>query len=126
MARVSMEEHNGQRILISDCRDCTPEQIIDACDQVQEIVTAQPPRSIHTLTDFTGARFNRACVERLKETAAFDRPHIIRAAFVGVDTLPEVFHKAVENFSARQFATFKTREEAIAYLTEKKADQQSA
>ena len=126
MGRVGIEEHNGQRIVVSDCRNCTAQEIVDVCDQVQEIVTAQPPRSIHTLTDFTGAHFDKDSIQRLKEAAAFDRPHIIRAAFIGVDTLPETYYKAIQNFSARQFAIFKTREEAIAYLTQRAANEQTA
>lgn len=126
MGRVGIEEHNGQRIVVSDCRNCTAQEIVDVCDQVQEIVTSQPPHSIHTLTDFTGAHFDKNSIQRLKEAAAFDRPHIIRAAFIGVDTLPETYYKAIQNFSARQFAIFKTREEAIAYLTQRAANEQTA
>ena len=117
MGRVQIEEHKGHRIVVSDCRNCTPAELVDVIEEVMEIVTAQPNNSINTLTDFSGAQFDRESITRLKEAAAFDRPHIVRAAFIGVDTLPEVYHKAIENFSARRFATFKTREEALAYLT---------
>ena len=126
MGRVQLEEHNGQHIVVSDCRNCTPAELIDAIEQVQAIVTAQPPNSVHTLTDFSGAHFDKDSIQRLKEAAAFDRPHIIRAAFVGVETLPEVYYKAIENFSARHFAKFQTKEEAIQYLTEDAAGRQSA
>jgi viroplasmin and RNaseH domain-containing protein len=37
-----------------------------------------------------------------------------------------VYHKAIENFSARRFATFKTREEALEYLTKDETSRQSA
>lgn len=126
MGRVTVEEHNGHRIVVSDCRNCTPAELVDVIEEVMEIVTAQPPNSINTLTDFTGAHFDRDSIQRLKEAAAFDRPHIVRAAFYGVDTLPDVYHKAIENFSARRFAIFQTREEALRYLTDGAAEKQSA
>jgi len=126
MGRVNVEEHKGHRVVVADCRNCTPEQLIDVFDEVKEIVTAQPEHSIDTLTDFTGAQFDRDSITRLKEAAAVDRPHVVRAAFIGVDTLPEVYHKAIENFSARRFATFKTREEALEYLTKDETSRQSA
>ena len=50
----------------------------------------------------------------------------VRAAFIGVETLPEVYHKAIENFSARRFATFQTKQEAIDYLTKDESNRQSA
>lgn len=126
MGRVSIEEHNGHRILAVDCSNCTPAELVDVIEEVMEIVTAQPPNSIHTLTDFTGAQFDRDSIQRLKEAAAFDRPHILRAAFFGVDTLPDVYHKAIENFSARRFAIFKTRDEALEYLTQDTAQGKTA
>lgn len=126
MGRVSIEEHNGHRIVAVDCRNCTPAELVDVIEEVMAIVTAQPPNSVHTLTDFTGAQFDRDSIQRLKEAAAFDRPHIVRAAFIGVDTLPDVYHKAIENFSARRFAIFKTREEALDYLTQDAAHGKTA
>lgn len=126
MGRVQIEVHNGQRVITIDCRNCKPAELIDIFDEVQELVTAQPPKSLHTLTDYTGAEFDRETLERMKLVAAMDRPHIIRAALIGVDTLPEQYHKAMQNFSARQFATFKTRDEALAYLTGEAAREQTA
>ncbi len=126
MGRVHVEEHSGHRVVMVDGRNCTPSQLVDVIEEVVEIVTAQPNHSISTLTDFSGAQFDRDSIQRLKEAAAFDRPHIIRAAFIGVDTLPEVYHKAIENFSARRFAIFKTREEALDYLVKNETSRQSA
>ena len=126
MGRVKVEEHDGHKIVVSDCRNCTPTELMDAIEDVMEIVTKQPNHSISTLTDFSGAQFDRESIARLKEVAAFDRPHVIRAAFIGVDTLPDVYHKAIENFSARRFATFKTKEEALEYLTKGDTNRQSA
>ena len=126
MGRVNLEQVDGHRIVMIDCRNCTAAEMIDVLEQVQEVVTSQPLNSVSTLTDFSGAQFDREAFQRMKETAAFDRPHIIRAAFYGVDTLPEVYHKGMENFSARRFAIFKTREEALEYLTNDEADRQSA
>lgn len=123
---MQIEEYNGHRIVMIDCRNCTPAEMIDTINEVEAIVTTQAPHSVHTLTDYTGARFDRAVLERMKLVAAIDRPHIIRAAFIGVDTLPDQYHKAIQNFSARQFAVFRTREEAIAYLTQDGAAKQTA
>lgn len=126
MERVRLEEHNGHKIVCADCRNCGPDEIVDLCDAVRELVTAQPKHSVCTLTDFSGAQFNRDAITRFKEAAAYDRAHVIRAAIIGVDTLPEVYLKAVQSFSAREFRTFATREEALAYLTSEEAGQQTA
>lgn len=126
MGRVQIEQHNGQRVVTINCRNCNPAELIDICDEVKDLVTSQPLHSVHTLSDYTGAEFDREALERMKLVAAIDRPYIIRAALIGVDTLPDQYHKAMQNFSARQFAIFKTREEALAYLTEDGAKEQTA
>jgi len=46
----------------------------------------------------------------------FDRPHLKRSAWVGVETLPHVFYENIKSFSRRDLPTFKTREEALEWL----------
>ena len=126
MGRVNLEIINGHRIVTIDCRNCTPAEMIDVLEQVKALVTSQPHHSVSTLTDFSGAQFDKESFQRMKETAVFDRPHIIRAAFYGVDTLPDVYHKGMENFSARRFEIFASREEALRYLTQDAAAEKTA
>src|SRR5690348_5493725 len=126
MGRVTVEEHLGHRIVVSDFRNCTAAELVDGIEEVMAIVTAQPSHSISTLTDFSGAQFDRDTIQRLKEAAAFDRPHVVRAAIIGADTLPDVYHKALENFSARRFAIFSTKEEALEYLVQDETNRQTA
>lgn len=79
-------------------------------------MTAQPPKSVLTLSDLTGATFSRSAVTRMKEVAVFDRPYVKRAAFVGAQSLPKVFYEALKTFSQREFLRFETREEATDWL----------
>jgi hypothetical protein len=68
------------------------------------------------LADFTGAEFDRIAIERMKEGAVFDRPHLKRSAWVGIESLPKVFYEHIKNFSQRDLPAFKTREEAMDWL----------
>ena len=126
MERVRFEEHSGCKIVFADCRNCGPDELVDLIEQVGEMVTTQPPHSVCTLTDFSGAQFSREAITRLKEVAAYNRAYVVRAAFFGVETLPDVYLKALQSFSAREFRTFPSREEALAYLTGEAAGKQSA
>lgn len=118
MDRVRYVTHQGKAILLIDLSGCKPTEMIDVFDSVEEIVTAQPPQSVLTLADFGGAEFDRDAVTRMKEVAVMDRPHVRRAALVGTEDLPKVYHKALETFSVRDFPMFKTREEAMEWLVE--------
>ena len=119
MDRVRFITHQGKQILFIDVTNCAAEEVIELL--VQRMVTAQPRESVLTLADFTGAQFSRAAVTRMKEVAAFDRPYVKRAAFVGAQSLPKVFYEALKTFSQREFRKFKTREEAMDWLVREEA-----
>jgi len=116
MERIGFMCHDGKQILLIDFTNCCAEEVMKIAGEVQRIVTAQPRKSVLTLSDFTGAQFSRDVVTRIKEVAVFDKPYVKRAAMVGADGLPEVFYEALKIFSRREFPRFKTREQAMDWL----------
>ncbi len=118
MDRVRCIEHEGKSILLIDNSGCTSREIIDNYTECQRIVTAEPPDSVLTLSDFTDAEVDRAALTRMKEVAVLDRPHVRRAALTGIDTLPDAFYRSLMSFSVREFPAFKSREEALDWLVQ--------
>lgn len=117
MERVRFITHHGKRILLVDHSHSTPGEMRRTIDEVEQVVASEPPNSLLILGDFTGAELDKAAVDRLKVVATKDRPHVQRAAFVGAESIPEVYFRNLQSFSARQFPKFKTREEALEWLT---------
>ena len=122
MERVRFFAHDGHRILLLDCTDCGPEELIEVFDQARLTVAAEPPHSMLTLADFTGAQFNRKAADQMKITATYNRSHVLRSAIVGVEGLPDVYYNNLVSFSAREFPAFKTREEAMDWLISEKEE----
>ena len=116
MDRIRFVTHRGQRILLLDFTDSSPEEVADLADRVPEVITREPQHSVLAVTDFTGAQFSRDAVEHMKVAAALDRPHVKRAAWIGADNLPKALYDAIRRFSARDFPIFSTREEALDYV----------
>jgi hypothetical protein len=114
--RIRFIQHQGKQILLVDISHCTPREIEKAALLVPSYVTIEPRGSVLLLADFSGAEFDRIAVERLKEAAVFDRPHLRRSAWVGIEKLPAIFFEHIKNFSQRDLPTFKTREEAMDWL----------
>lgn len=114
--RVRYIEHRGKRILLADVSNCTPEQLSECIDAVPKHVTQQPEHSVLLLADFTGAQFTKESIQKLKIAAAFDQPHVAKAAWVLSDNLPKVLLESIRTFSAREIPTFSTRDEAMDYL----------
>jgi len=114
--RIHFIEHRGKQILLADLSHCTAREVEKLALLVPSYVTSEPRGSVLLLADFTGAEFDRIAIERLKESAVFDRPHLKRSAWVGVEKLPKVFFEHIKNFSQRELPAFKTREEAMEWL----------
>ena len=117
MERVRFITHRGKRVLLIDHAGSTPDEIRRTMDEVERVVTSEPPNSLLTLSDFTGTEFDKTAADRMKVVAAKDRPHVRRAALVGAESIPDVYYHNLESFSARHFPKFKTREEALDWLT---------
>ena len=114
--RIRFVEHKGKQVLLVDLSNCTSREVETMALLVPSYVTSEPRGSVLLLADFTGAEFDRIAIDRLKEAAVFDRPHLKRSAWVGIDKLPKVFYEHIKTFAQRDLPTFKTHEEAMDWL----------
>jgi hypothetical protein len=114
--RIRFIAHEGKQILLVDLSECSAREVEEILRALPDVVTARPLGSVLAVTDFSGATFDAEGIRVLKETAAFDKPFVKKSAFVGTLNLPHGFTEDVSNFSGRQFPTFHTRNEALAWL----------
>jgi hypothetical protein len=114
--RIRCIEHKGKQIRLVDLSHCTPAEVAKIVQLVPSYVTTEPRGSVLLLADFTGAEFDRVAIEQLKESTVFDRPHLKRSAWVGIENLPHVFYEHIKNFSQRDLPAFETREKAMDWL----------
>lgn len=116
MERVRFIDYQGTPILFLDGTNCRSEELCELFDEIRRIVTAEPENSVLTLGDFTGSEFDKTAADHMKLVAAYDRPHVKRAALVGAEAMPSVYYNNLLSFSARDFPIFNTREEAMDWL----------
>lgn len=114
--RIRFISYKGQQVLLVDITNCSPAEMIALAPQVPGYVSAEPKGSVLLLADFTGSKFDKAAFEKLKQATVYDRPHLKRSAWVGVESMPKVFYENLKAFSQRDLPTFKTREEALEWL----------
>lgn len=116
--RLSFIKHKGQAIFLIDFSQCTAKEILLLLDQIRADVARHAPGTVLILADFSGAEVDKKVATRLKEVLVLDRPYVRKSAWIGADSVPHVFYENFKNFSQRDFPTFKTREEALDWLTE--------
>lgn len=114
--RVRFIKHRGKAILLIDYTGLPAEQVLPVVNAAQQKIAHLPPNSVLTLADFTGAHVDKTVAMRIKEVLVLDRPYVKRSAWVGTESLPQVFYENFKSFSQRDFPKFATREEAMDWL----------
>ena len=115
---VRFIEHQGQQILLLDFSNANAHQMQLLLEEVRTTVAGHPRGSLLTLADFSGATVDHAVAMKIKEVLTLDRPFVKKGAWVGAEHIPHAFMENFHNFSQRDIATFKTRQEAMDYLIE--------
>jgi hypothetical protein len=115
--RLRFINHKGHAVFLIDFSHCKAAEILLLLDQVRIDVGRHAPGSVLTLADFTGAEVDKKVATKIKETLVFDRPYVKKSAWVGTESLPQVFYENFKTFSQRDIPAFQSREEALDWLT---------
>ena len=118
MNRISVIEYRGVSVVLLDFTNATdPATTIAEIGEAKRFFAAYPPNgSLRTLTDVTGARYNTAVLEALKDLAAHNKPYVGPAAAVVQTALHRVAMNLAGLFSGRKFRAFASRDEALDWL----------
>jgi hypothetical protein len=116
--RLRFVKHKGHAIFLIDFSHCPEKELLFLLDQVKNIVARHEHGSLLTLGDFTGAEIDKKVFTRMKEVLVMDRPYVKRSAWVGAESVPQVFYEHIKTFSQRELPVFKTREEAMDWLVQ--------
>jgi hypothetical protein len=114
--RLRFIQHQDKSILLIDMSHASKQDLLILLSRVQAVITEQPRDSVLVLADFTGAHIDKDVATRLKEVLVFDRPFVKKAAWVGTENLPSIFHENFKTFSRRDLPVFNTRDEALDWL----------
>jgi hypothetical protein len=114
--RLHFVKHKGQTIFVIDFSHCSSKEMLLLLDMIRATVARNAPGSMLTLSDFSGAQIDKQVATKAQEVLVLDRPYVKRSAWIGTESLPQVFYEHFKSFSQRDLPTFKTREEAMDWL----------
>lgn len=115
--RVRFMEHRGQRMLYIDFSGLqAADDILREMDVAREIIRAQPPNSLRTLSNVTKARYTPPVMDALKEFTAGNKPYVRHAAVFGMERVHRVLYRAVLLFSRRSMEVFEEMDAARDWL----------
>jgi len=114
--RIHFIEHKGKPILVFDFSHATAHQMLLLLEHIRVKVAQHGRESLVTFADFTGADIDRTVATKIKEVLTLDRPFVKKTAWLGTESIPHALLESFHNFSQREIATFKSREEALDWL----------
>jgi hypothetical protein len=118
MERIRFIPYRGKQILLVDLVHCSAAECEDTLRTTPDYVTGQSRGSVLLLADFTGALFDADAMRTLQQTTVFNKPYVKKAAWIGTESLPVLVRETVSKFSRREFPVFKSKTEALKWLTE--------
>ena len=118
MKRVKYIYHNVRQILFLDFSGCKVEDFQTIIKEAEKLIRAEPPYSVLTLTDVTGAKYNLEVTQALKEFVKGNKPFVKAGAVVGLDALKKIIYNSVMHFSGRNLLAFDNIEKAKDWLVE--------
>ena len=117
MSRVRTVEHKGKQITWLDFSGVQDRSEAHAIiEEAKGQVTAQPERSVYTLTDVSGSAFDAELARALWRLARANRPYVIAGAVVGIEGLQKDLFQLVTHVSRRPLKPFTDAEKAMDWL----------
>ena len=105
-----------RKIVVIDLSGAKLHEMVRVLQDARGMIRSEPPESVLTLTDVTGAHPTPAITRMLKEFVRDNRPYVKAEAVVGMSALMKPIYDAVMLFSNRKIPAFSTREEALQWL----------
>ncbi len=116
MERLQLFSRDGKEILLIDLSSCPIPEALQVIKQAEPLIRTRAPKSLRTLTDVTGSRYDMEWTKAIKDFAKGNDPFVCAAAIVGVAGLGQVLIAAIQAFTGRVIKSFNDRESAIQWL----------
>jgi hypothetical protein len=119
MDRIQVVQHKGKQVLIQDFTGATPgEEFRATLEAAKTYIASQPPKSILSVFDGTGSRYNVEVLSALKDFAKHNEPYMKASSIVGMKGILSIALMGVARFTGRVFKTFEDRQSAMDWLVE--------
>ena len=118
MREPGLISFKDMKIFMTDISNTKPEDSIPLFIRNREIVAEKkfPEKSLYSLVDATGARFNSKLIQTIKETASANNPYVVCTAVVGLSPLTKTIVNSIMMFTGRDIKILDDAEQGKAYL----------
>ena len=116
MAGVSTINEKDKIIIFTDLANLTGEDALSVMSEAVDVISQYQPKSVFSLVDMTGMRFNKIVIEKVTEVARMNEPYVKVTAIVGLNSVAKLIAKSVIKLTGRNTVLFDQIEEAKNWL----------
>ena len=116
MERNQILKHKDISIVYSDYSDLTPDEAAKYMELSVKSITSHPPKSVYTLLNIKGMRYNTSLLKSIKEMTQQTSPFVLATAVIGVSAITKMIVKSALKFSERKITFLDTAESAKDWL----------
>jgi len=115
--RTQFRLHDGVRICHLDFSHVVDEdEALQAIADAKRLISAEPPKSVYTITDVTGSRATPKLRAALQDLTAHNKAFVVMGAVVGVTSIQRAVLRGIILLTGRKLITADSMEKAIAAL----------
>lgn len=115
---VEWAEHEGERILRIDFRDCSAHELARRVRSAALAIRSSPPASVLALNLVHDIPFDRETASMMREYTRENRPYMLAAAVVGLGYMKAVI-PVLNRMSGRGIAAFDDEQSALSWLVDR-------
>lgn len=116
-SRIKWTTENQQSILNIDFTDLYEGKFITEINKLQQFLQQTEKTEMLALIDLNNSFLNTEVFDAVKNTAKLDNIKVKKLAIIGSTPVQKTFIKILKTISHIRFNTFKTRKQAIHWLT---------
>lgn len=116
--KTSIFVHKNKTIYFTDYSGMTVSgEIVAIIDEAEAFIKSRNEKDVLYLIDISGSLGSIEVIKRYKEFGKAIKPYIKKDAVIGASISKEAIINMIRNFSNITMKTFKSKEEALDYLT---------
>ena len=116
MGECSEIRYKGVRMVYTNIENCSGETAIPVFQEVVKIAATYPDKSMLSLVNAKGARFNSDLLGTIKDSVKKNNPKVKATAVFGLNTLSKLMVNSIISVTGRQMKLLDSKEEAQEWL----------
>ena len=115
--RTHFRLHDGVRICHLDFTDVkNEEEALKVVAEAKQVIGAEPPNSVYTLTDVTGSRATPKIRAALHDLTTHNKQYVVFGAVVGLTPIQRVVLRGIIQLTGRRLVAAESIPAAVAAL----------